>query len=102
MITVEGLDAQLQHIARQVVQKHGNPRVEFDDMLQEARIAAWQAIGRAPVRGVPDAERERYALGAARKECERVVARMKKDPLFHAENYGLYEDLEGVEARLFG
>ena len=93
MIQVEALDPQLQRIAQQVTQKHGNWRVESEDMLQEARIGAWQALQRADVKGLGDAEARRYALGGARKECERAVTCMKKDALWDAESYGLIENL---------
>ena len=87
------LEAELSHIARQVVQKHQSPRVEYDDMLQEARITAWQATERGQVKGLSGADLKRYILGAARNECERCVAAMKKDMLYHCDNYGLLEDL---------
>jgi len=87
------LETELSHIARQVVQKHPSPRVEYDDMLQEARVAAWQAKVRGYAKGLSVADLKRYALGAARNECERVVAKTKEDVLYHCENHGLLEDL---------
>ena len=93
MISIEDVDKQLQHIARQVVQKAKDWRVEFDDMLQEARITAWQAITRGNARGLKDEELRRYALGAARNECERIIASNEEDLLYHCDNYGLAEDL---------
>jgi hypothetical protein len=81
---LDSMEPQLEQIARQVVAKHGNWRVEFDDMLQEARIAAWEALTAASARGY-DAERSRkYAHGAARKRCERCVKGMKGDALWDA------------------
>lgn len=82
---LDSLEPQLQQIARQVVAKHGNWRVEYDDMLQEARLAAWQALERAKRKGLPVEDHSRYALGAARKECERCVIGMKGDALWNAE-----------------
>jgi len=90
---LDDLELQLQRIAKQVVAKHGNWRVEYEDMLQEARIGAWQALERAKRLSVPVAEHRRYALGAARKECERAVKVMRKDPIYDALNYGLLDDL---------
>jgi DNA-directed RNA polymerase specialized sigma24 family protein len=82
---LNALEPQLKQIARQVVAKHGNWRVEFDDMLQEGRIAAWEALQRAERKGLPEDERQRYALGAARKQCERCVRGMKRDAIWDAE-----------------
>jgi len=87
------IETQLEHIARQVVQKYANHRVEYDDMLQEARLAAWQSEQRGRKNGLLGAELRRYVLGAARNECERVVAAMQSDLLFHCDNYGLFENL---------
>lgn len=82
---LDSLEPQLQHIARQVVAKYGNWRVEQDDMLQEARIAAWEALELAKRKSIPPQEHRRYALGAARKACERCVIGMQGDALWNAE-----------------
>ena len=100
MIQVEVLDPQLQRIAQQVAHKHGNWRVEQDDMLQEARVGAWQALQRAETKGLCDRDARRYALGGARKECERAVARLKDDDgawtdlLYHCETAGSLDDVD--------
>jgi len=81
------LAEQLSHIARQVRDLADNPRAEYDDLLQEARIEAWQAYQYAQKNNIRDVRQ--YILGAARKRCERYVWRISQDPLYHAENWGL-------------
>lgn len=82
---LDALEPQLQQIARQVVAKHGNWRVEYDDMLQEARIGCWRGLQYAERKELPLAQARSYALVAARRECERCVIGMKGDALWDAE-----------------
>lgn len=85
----EQWDTWLRHIARQVHDKaraRGLWRIEFEDLLQLARIAAWEAWRTIERRGIerrrPNAA-EAYMRGAARRACEREL-RKGKDPLAHA------------------
>ena len=80
---------QLSHIARQVCDKADSWRVEFDEVLQEARLGAWDAYERCQRTGLAGVDERRYVLGAARRAAERYLKRMGKDPLFNAENFGL-------------
>lgn len=74
---LHGLDGQLQRIAEQVSVKYGDWRVEAEDMLQEARVGAWEALERAQRKRLPVADHRAYALGAARKQCERTAKRLR-------------------------
>jgi len=67
--------------------------ISSDDLLQEMRLAAWQAELRAEGRGLTGIDKRRYMLGAARLECRRVFGRMRKDALWHSETVGLADDV---------
>ncbi len=94
MISVEQIDKQLRHIARQVMTKAANPRVEFDDMLQEARIGAWRGIVAGQKKGLGGDDLRRYALAAGKNEAQQAIRKFRGDALYHSENYGLIEDLQ--------
>ena len=49
--TIGSLDVQMQHIARDITTAAKNSRIEFDDMLQEARIGGWLGLQGGAERG---------------------------------------------------
>ncbi len=82
------IDNTLQVVAREAVNRAGSPRIEYDDMLQEARVGAWQALQNTPKRDL-----RQYAIGAGRKAVSQAIGKLQKDVLHHADNRGLAEDL---------
>lgn len=77
------LDKQLQHIARQVRDLADHPRAEYADLLQEARIGAFQAWQRAQQK--PRRNPRQYILAGARSQAEQYLWRQQRTHLYSAE-----------------
>ena len=79
------IDTTLQHIAREA--STVNSRIEYDDMLQEARLGAWRGL---LVTKLSEEEGLRkYVIACARNQVRTAVKKLKKDFLYHCDNYGL-------------
>jgi len=83
------IDTTLQHIAREA--SGDNSRIEYDDMLQEARVGAWQGLLKGE--HIPPQDLRRYAIACGRNQVRAAVKAIKKDFLYHCDNYGLTSDL---------
>ncbi len=79
------IDTTLQHIAREA--SAINSRIEYDDMLQEARIGAWHGL--LATKLSPGQGFRKYVIACARNQVRTAVKDMKKDFLFYCDNYGL-------------
>ena len=78
------IDNTLKAIAHEAAGKANHSRIEYDDMLQEARVGAWMALQLSPKRDM-----RQYAIGAGRKAVKQAISKLLKDFLHHCDNYGL-------------
>lgn len=83
-----GLEVQLFHVARSATDRaaaNGVWRVEREDMLQVARIGAWQAARLGLERGYTGDRLRRYIIGGGRRACRNELSKLRrKDALLRA------------------
>ena len=79
------IDTTLQHIAREA--SSNNSRIEYDDMLQEARVGAWRGLLATKLSETEGLRK--YIVACARNQVRTAVKELKKDFLYHCDNYGL-------------
>ena len=90
---MEALLAALEPTLRQIASEHTraarNPRIEYDDLLQDARIGALIGLRKGKASGLAGKRLLQYATGAARIEVRDAIRKQSSDALFDADNLGL-------------